>query len=249
MAARGPSSGYDRHITVFSPEGRLYQTEYAFKAVKLSNLTSVGVRSNSSVVLVTQKKVQDKLVDPSSVTHMYRIAKHIGAVITGLTPDSRALVTRARHEAAQFEYENGYPIPVAQLVERMADVSQLYTQQAFMRALGVVAIYCGIDQGCTKPQLFKVDPAGHYLGYKATSAGVKEQEAQNYLEKHIKAAEGPMDHQAALETAIVTLQEVVGADLKPTEIEVAVIRAEDGVFKTLTEQEIDVILTAISDRD
>ena len=162
-------------------------TEYAFKAVRSSNITSVAVRSDSSVVLITQKKVTDKLIDASSVTNMFRITKNIGVVTTGMIADAKSIVQRARHEAAQFEYENGYPIPVAHLAQRMADVAQLYTQHAFMRALGVVSIYAGIDAGAeAKPQVFKVDPAGHFLGYKACSAGVKEQEAANQLEKRLK---------------------------------------------------------------
>lgn len=239
-------------------EGRLFQIEYAFKAVRSSNITSVAVRSDDSVVLVTQKKVVDKLVDASSVTHMFRITKSIGVVMTGMLPDAKATVQRARHEAAQFEYENGFPIPVAHLAQRMADVSQLYTQHAFMRALGVVSIFAGVDSAGSKPQLYKVDPAGHFLGYKACSAGAKEQEAANQLEKRLKAldtgaaagaAVATPSHAQALEVAISALQECVGSDLKPTDIEVAVVTADTGLFRTLTEAEIDVILTAISDRD
>lgn len=250
MAARGASAGYDRHLTVFSPEGRLFQIEYAFKAVRSSNITSVAVRSDSSVVLITQKKVTDKLIDASSVTNMFRITKNIGVVTTGMIADAKSIVQRARHEAAQFEYENGYPIPVAHLAQRMADVAQLYTQHAFMRALGVVSIYAGIDAGAeAKPQVFKVDPAGHFLGYKACSAGVKEQEAANQLEKRLKGDLATPNHTQALEVAISSLQECVGSDLKPADIEVAVVTADTGSFRLLTEAEVDAVLTAISDRD
>jgi 20S proteasome subunit alpha 1 len=198
--------------------------------------------------VVTQKKVQDKLVDPTSVTNMYRISKHIGVVMTGLAPDARAAVTRARHEAAQFEYENGYPIPLSVLVGRMADVSQLYTQQAFMRALGVVAIYIGQDEGGAAPQLYKVDPAGHFLGYRACSAGSKEQEAFNQLEKHFKTLESSdLTHDQTLEAALVSLQEVLGADLRPTDVEVALV--EGGVFRVLSEAEVDGVLTVLGERD
>jgi 20S proteasome subunit alpha 1 len=244
---RGNSSGFDRHITIFSPEGRLHQVEYAFKAVKGPNRTSVAVRGSDSVVVITEKKVPDKLLDPSSITHLYKITDSIGCVMTGITPDGRQLVQRARQEATQFAYKNGYPMPVAYLAKKMADMAQLYTQHAFTRALGVVSMFFAIDdeQGA---QLFRVDPAGHYRGYKACSAGPKEQESNNYLEKKIKANSN-MNFNSAIEAAILTLQTAVGSDLKPTDIEIGVVTKENPRFRKLTEKEIDEHLTAISDRD
>lgn len=245
--SRGSSTGFDRHITVFSPEGRLYQVEYAFKAVKSPGLTSIGVRGKDSVVLVTQKKVADKLVDPSSVTNMFRITPTMGCVTTGLTADAKNQVKRARMEAAQFEYENGFPIPVENLAMRTANVAQVYTQHAFMRALGVMTIYGGIDEE-TGPSLFRVDPAGHYSSMKACSAGAKEQEANNLLEKKIKE-NASLNFEETMDLAIMTLQTCLGADLKPTDLEVAVCSMGDPTFKQLTVAEIDTHLSRITDRD
>jgi 20S proteasome subunit alpha 1 len=84
----------------------------------------LGVRGHDSVVLVAQKKVADKLIDPSSVTHLYRITDKIGAVVTGLIPDAKSLVARARQEAHQFRYKNGYDIPLEYLSKRLANVAQ-----------------------------------------------------------------------------------------------------------------------------
>mmetsp|Transcript_2420 Transcript_2420/g.8119 ORF Transcript_2420/g.8119 Transcript_2420/m.8119 type:complete len:298 (+) Transcript_2420:65-958(+) len=190
--ARGSSAGYDRHITIFSPEGRLYQVEYAFKAIKTSGLTSVGVRGADSCVVLTQRKVPDKLYDPESVTNMYAITPNIGLVMTGIVPDARASVKKLREEAAKFKFNNGYDIPVSYLAKRAADTAQVYTQHANMRPLGIAMIIIGIDvEGEKKvPQLFRCDPAGYYVGYKATSAGAKEQEANNFLEKRFKPPAG-----------------------------------------------------------
>lgn len=169
--------------------------EYAFKAVKEHGITVLGAKGQDSVVLVAQKKVADKLIDSNSVTHVFRITDKIGAVVTGLIADAKALVMRARQEAAQFHYKNGYDIPVEYLSKRLANVAQVYTQHAFMRALGVVIILAAIDDE-KGPSLFKNDPAGHYLGFKACAAGGKEQEANNFLEKRVKAAGMSSPHPA-----------------------------------------------------
>ena len=99
------------------------------------------------------------------------------------------------------------------------------------------------------PQLFRCDPAGHYLGYKACAAGFKEQEASNFLEKRIKAHENGLTMKEAIETALIGLQTVIGSDLKPTDLEMAIMTVEKPRWTVLTEQEIDAQLTAMSDRD
>ncbi|MCO5602600.1 hypothetical protein L7F22_056734 [Adiantum nelumboides] len=245
--SRGGGAGYDRHITIFSPEGRLYQVEYAFKAVKGSGITSIGVRGKDSVCVVTQRKVPDKLLDQTSVSHLFPITKYIGLLATGMTADSRSLVQHARSEAAEFLFKMGYEIPVDYLAKRLADKSQVYTQHAYMRPLGVAAMLLGIDEELG-PQLFKCDPAGHYVGYKATSAGLKEQEVVNFLEKKVKN-NAQLSYEETVQTAISALQSILLEDFKPTEIEVGVVRVTDPFFRILSTEEIDEHLTAISERD
>lgn len=109
-------------------------------------------------------------------------------------------------------------------------------------------MFGGIDP-VLGPQLYRCDPAGHFLGYKACAAGFKEQEATNFLEKRVKANEAGMSMKQAIETALLTLQTVVGSDLKPTDLEMAIITVEKPRWTVLTEAEIDTQLTAMSDRD
>ncbi|XP_039042252.1 uncharacterized protein LOC120181118 [Hibiscus syriacus] len=111
--------------------------QYAFKAVKASGITSIGVRGKDSVGVVTQKKVPDKLLDQTSVTHLFPIAKFLGLLTTGMTTDARTLVQQARNETAEFRFRYGYEIHVDVLSKWIADKSQVYTQHAYMRPLGL----------------------------------------------------------------------------------------------------------------
>lgn len=242
-------SGYDRHITIFSPEGRLFQVEYAFKAVRTSGVTSIAVRGKDSVVFVTQKKVADKLIDASSITRLFKITKFIGILVTGLLPDARAIVQQARQQAAEFRYKYGYECPVDFLAKVLADKAQVYTQHAYMRPLGVVTMIIGIDEE-KGPQLFKVDPAGYFVGYKATSVGAKETEATTALEKKLKA-KPDMTYEEAVQAAISVLQGVLSEEFKPSEIEVGVVRTNhlDTAFHILGPEEVEGFLVAISERD
>lgn len=250
--SRGSSAGYDRHITIFSPEGRLYQVEYAFKAVKGAGLTSIAVRGKDSVCAVTQRKVPDKLIDPSSVSSMFRLSENHGCVTTGVLTDAKAMVQRTRSEAAEFKFEYAYEIPVDYLAKRVADENQIYTQHAYMRPLGVMMTIIGMDEE-KGPALYKCDPAGYYVGYRACAAGTKEQEAVNFLQNKFKVKEGEPEVELSEEdtvlTAISALQNVLSADFKPDEIEVAVVSRARPKFTLLTADQIEEYLTTLAERD
>lgn len=250
--SRGSSAGYDRHITIFSPEGRLFQVEYAFKAVKGPGITSIAIRGKDTVCGVTQKKVPDKLIDPSSVTSAFALSQNHGCIATGVLTDAKAMVQRARSEAADFQFDYAYEIPVEYLARRIADENQLYTQHAYMRPLGVSVTVMGMDEEAG-PSLYKCDPAGHYVGYRACAAGAKEQEALNYLQNKFKSSNGTpeveLSENDTIQTAIAALQSVLSADFKPEEIEVAVVSASNPKFHLLTPKQIEDHLTALAERD
>ncbi|TFK64916.1 N-terminal nucleophile aminohydrolase [Pluteus cervinus] len=260
-------TSYDRYLTVFSPEGRLYQVEYAFKAISGSGHTAIALRGKDTSVVITQKKVPDKLLDASTITHLFSITPTIGCVMTGLIADARAQVVRARSEAAEFRYKYGYEITPDALARRLANINQVYTQRAAMRPLGISMILIGIDPELG-PQCFRLDPAGYFVGFHATASGQKQQEAMNHLEKKWKKLDdgkGAEDAAAAgktlskaevIEMAIEAMSVVHATDYKPGEIEIGIVSTADdesektrGLWRVLGEEEIEQYLLAYAEKD
>lgn len=241
------SAGYDRHISIFSPEGKLYQVEYAIKASKSSGLTTVGIRGKDSVCVATQKKIPDALCDPDYVTNIYTISPSIGCIVTGLPADGQSLIIRARQIASDFQDKNGYECPVHWLSYKIANLGQLYTQHAYMRPYGVTTVFFAIDEE-KGPQLFKVDPAGKYYGCTACASGAKEEEATSMLEKIQKKKENS-DEAETISNTIMCLQTVMGVEFKARDVDVAIVSVRDRRVRRLNESEIDDYLTSIAEKD
>lgn len=222
--------------------------EYAFKAASsASGLTGISLRGQNSAVVVTQKKIPDRLMDPKSITSLYTITPKIGCLITGRVADCKAQIQRARYEAADFAFQYGYSIPVHVLAKRIADIAQVNTQSASMRPLATVCILIAIDDE-KGPQVLKVDCAGHYLPFYGTASGNKEQEAVNFLEKKVEDMKNYNTDQT-IRTAIMCLGSVLGSDFRGNEIEVGMIEGKNGTFTVLTEEQIEGHLNAIADTD
>lgn len=250
-AAAASAAGYDRHITIFSPEGRLYQVEYAFKATNQTNINSVAIRGNNSTVIVNQKKVPDKLLDPSTVSYIFSISKTIGMVANGPIPDARNAALRAKSEASEFRYKYGYDMPCDVLAKRMANLSQIYTQRAYMRPLGVILTFVSVDEELG-PSIYKTDPAGYYVGYKATATGPKQQEITTRFENFFKKKQ-TADHleedswEKVVEFAITHLIDSLGTEFTKKDLEVGV--ALKGKFFVLSEEELEKRLVSIAEQD
>lgn len=228
----------------------LNYSEYAFKAVNSANITSLGIRGKDCAVVVSQKKVPDKLLDPASISYIFQISPSVGCVMTGQIADAKAFVSRAQSEAAEFAYKNGYEMPCDVLAKRLANINQVYTQRAYMRPLGVTITLISIDDELG-PQLFKCDPAGYYVGYKATATGPKQQEVMNQLEKKLKKKEYAQgDWKQVTEFAIATLSNALSVDFRKNDIEIGVVGIDgDPKFRKLTVEEIDERLVSLAEQD
>merc|ERR1712243_270892 len=133
--------GYDRHITVFSPEGKLYQVEYAFRAIKSTGVNAISLKGSDCAVIVSQKKLpsnsagldQDKMLVEESITSLHSINPQIGVCLVGQQADNRAILQRLRQMSAEFQFKNGFCIPINHLAQKGAHINQLYPQPAFLR--------------------------------------------------------------------------------------------------------------------
>uniref|UniRef100_A0ACD5YXR6 Uncharacterized protein n=1 Tax=Avena sativa TaxID=4498 RepID=A0ACD5YXR6_AVESA len=227
---------YDRRITVFSPEGRLFQVEYALNSVKLAGITSVAVRGVDSVCVITQrsKAPMDPLLDTTdpAFSHLFQITERLGMLATGMSADGRSLAQQARNEAAQFRYKWGYEMPPRMLAQWLADRAQVRTQHANMRPYGVVATIVGIDEEKGTPELFTSDPAGLVLGHKATSAGLKDFEAIKFLEEKMTGTY--LSFESTIEMAVSAMRHVLGDNREGYDVEVGVVRKKYPAFRTVS---------------
>ncbi|GIL89911.1 hypothetical protein Vretimale_17952 [Volvox reticuliferus] len=173
---------YDTDVTTWSPQGRLFQVEYAMEAVKQGSC-AVGLKSDTHVVLATLKRSQSEL--SSFQRKVFKIDDHMGIAIAGLTGDGRSLCKYMRNECINHRYVYESSMPVGRLVRQIADKSQVCTQRSWKRPYGVGLLVAGVDsQG---PHLFSSCPSGNYYEYKAIAIGARSQAAKTYLEKHLES--------------------------------------------------------------
>ena len=175
-----PQMGYDRAITVFSPDGRLFQVEYAREAVKRGT-TAVGVKAVDGVVLLVDKRVTSKLLVAESIEKIFQIDDHMGAATSGLVADARALVDRARVEAQVNKVSYDEPIGVEVLSKKICDFKQTYTQYGGVRPFGTALLISGVED--SEARLFETDPSGALLEYKATGIGAGRAEVMEVFEE------------------------------------------------------------------
>lgn len=225
---------YDRALTVFSPEGRLYQVEYALEAVRRGTI-AVAIKSKEDVCLAAQIRIPSKLMDPDSIDKIFQIDEHIGVAISGLHADSRTLVNYARVQAQSFRLTYDEPVRMNMLVKTIADLKQMYTQYGGIRPFGCALFFIGIDS--TGPQIYTTSPSGIYRPYKAYALGSGEAQAREHIQTNYKEN---MSFKEIVDLALNAIKESVEEDLSKDTIRIAYVKSsEDNKFKTCTKDEIN----------
>jgi proteasome alpha subunit len=220
---------YDRAITVFSPDGRLFQVEYAREAVKRGT-TTVGLKFKDGVVLIVDKRISSHLIEPNSIEKIFTIDYHIGCATSGLVADARTLIDRARLDAQINEITYDEKIQIKTLVKRICDFKQTYTQYGGVRPFGTALLIAGVDE--TGPRLFSTDPSGALMEYKASSEGAGRSGAMAYFEEHFKEN---LPYEDAVIMGIKALHKGTEGKLNPDAIEIGVVKK--GVQFHILEQE------------
>ncbi|KAF8471290.1 proteasome component Y13 [Kalaharituber pfeilii] len=179
------SRRYDSRTTIFSPEGRLYQVEYALEAISHAG-TALGILAKDGIVLAAERKVTSKLLEQdTSAEKLYILNDNMICAVAGMTADANILINFARQSAQSYLATYNEDIPCEMLVKRLCDLKQGYTQHGGLRPFGVSFIYAGYDSQ-REFQLYQSNPSGNYGGWKATSVGANNASAQSLLKQDYK---------------------------------------------------------------
>jgi len=236
-------SEYDRGVNTFSPEGRLFQVEYAIEAIKLGS-TAVGLQTSEGCILAVEKRLSSPLLDPQSVEKIAEIDGHVGAAMSGLVADARTLVDHARVEAQNHRFTYDEPVGVEALTQAVCDLALSFgegsdgdSKKRMSRPFGVALLLAGYDE-MDGSQLFFSDPSGTFVRYKAKAIGAGSEGAQSNLEESYSAT---MTLKEAEELALSTLKQVMEEKISNDNIELARVTPEKG-FHIAKEEEVTEIL-------
>jgi len=221
--------GYDRSITMFSPDGRLLQVEYAKKTVRQGS-TAIGIACKDGVVFVSDKRITSKLLVPEAVEKMFKIDDHVATTAAGIISDARVLVDRAQLKAQQHSVTYDSKIDVISIVKEICDLMQVCTQSAGLRPFGVSLLVGGVEEDDTI-KLFLTEPYGLYFQYKAAVIGEGEVEIDAILQKKYRPN---MSVDEGLKLGLSALKEFLKADFSIERVDAAYINIKDKRFTKIT---------------
>lgn len=230
---------YDRAITVFSPDGRLFQVEYALETVNRGP-TIVGTVCPEGIVLGAEERFQTELQDPDFTWKLYEIDGHLGAAVVGLGSDARILIDQARVYAQSNRLMYDEPIDVEVITKRIGDIEQMYTQHAGVRPFGVSIIFGGVDKSGNR--LFTTDPSGSYRAYKAVAVGVGRETVENLLKEEYR---DNIKLEEAIKLTIKCLVKALEARGETPRVKIAVIPSKVPKLRFLTDEEIKAYMKDI----
>ncbi|XP_054277705.1 proteasome subunit alpha type-5-like [Macrosteles quadrilineatus] len=237
-------SEYDRGVNTFSPEGRLFQVEYAIEAIKLGS-TALGICTSEGVVLAVEKRITSPLLELTTIEKIVEVDKHIACAVSGLIADSRTLVDRARVECQNhwFVYDERMGVEsVAQAVSNLAiqfgDSDE--DGAAMSRPFGVAMLFAGIDE--KGPQLFHMDPSGTFVQFDAKAIGSGSEGAQQSLQEVYHKS---MTLKEAINSVLTILKQVMEEKLNSTNVEVVTV-TPDKLFHMFTKEEVEQALESVA---
>lgn len=236
-------SEYDRGVNTFSPEGRLFQVEYAIEAIKLGS-TAIGIQTSEGVVLAVEKRITSPLMEPSSVEKIVEIDSHIGCAVSGLIADSRTMVDKARVEAQNHWFTYNEQMSVESVTQAVSNLALEFgdddaREGAMSRPFGVALLFGGVDN--KGPQLYHLDPSGTFFQYDAKAIGSGSEGAQQALEEVYHKS---MTLREACKSALTILKQVMEEKLNATNVELAT-ATPDRKFRMFTKEEIDTLVQEI----
>lgn len=236
---------YDSSTTTFSPEGRLHQVEYAIEAINNAG-TCVGILAGSNgIVLAAERKTVSKLLAPSKTSEKtYKLDDATSCVVAGLTADANILINEARLAAQRYVFQYQEAMPVEQLVQRVCNYKQAYTQYGGLRPFGVAFLFAGWDQHHGF-QLYQSDPSGNYGGWKATAIGANNQAGKSLLKNEYSE---DMTVEQCLQLAVKVLNKTMDSTAPAADkMELTTVQRVDGkvVYHILTDDEVTKVLKTV----
>jgi len=227
------TQGYDRAITVFSPDGRLFQVEYAREAVK-KGTTAIGIVYKDGVLLAIAKDVVSKLMKPESIEKIFQVDEHVGAATSGLVADARRLIDYARETAQEEKFVYNSPIDVELLTRKICDLKQVYTQWGGARPFGAALLITGVDD--TGKRLFETDPSGAMVEWSAAAIGAKKADAEKVLEKEYSESMGFED---AIKLALRALSPMGEKTTTRDTVDISYIDEKEKKYTSLTKEDLE----------
>ncbi|KAM3725708.1 Proteasome subunit [Dirofilaria immitis] len=243
-------SEYDRGVNTFSPEGRLFQVEYAIEAVKLGS-TSIGIRTTEGVILAAEKRATSKLMVNDAIEKISKVDSHVAVTFAGLIADSRTLVERAQIEAQNFWFTYNRKIRVEDVTMSVANLALQFgdddAKASMSRPFGVAMLFAGVDQD--GPRLFHLDPSGTFIDCLAKSIGAASDGAEQSLKEQYHESISLVE---AERIALSILKQVMEEKLTSSNVEiVAIIPMKDskgrltGKFERLSKERLETLVAEL----
>uniref|UniRef100_T1JK43 Proteasome subunit alpha type n=1 Tax=Strigamia maritima TaxID=126957 RepID=T1JK43_STRMM len=236
-------SEYDRGVNTFSPEGRLFQVEYAIEAIKLGS-TAIGIQTSEGVVLAVEKRVTSSLMEPTTIEKIVEIDNHIGCAVSGLMADSRTMVDKARVEAQNHWFTYNEKMTVESVAQAVSNLAIQFGDSdddgnAMSRPFGVAILFAGVDE--KGPQLYHMDPSGTFVQYDAKAIGSGSEGAQQSLQEIYNKSLTLKD---ALKAVLTILKQVMEEKLNSTNVEVATVTKEKN-FIMFSKEDVEEVIKGI----